>query len=132
MSTNRDTAELWFIKARNDLKTGKDEFITKDPATDTICFHMQQAVEKYLKGYIIYHGHEAEKTYNISRILEKCISMDLSFAELVDAGVDNLTPYGTVIRYPDDFYIPDMQETGDAVRLAVLVEKFIMGKLDMK
>lgn len=58
--------------------------------------------------------------------------MDLSFAELVDAGVDNLTPYGTVIRYPDDFYIPDMQETGDAVRLAVLVEKFIMGKLDMK
>lgn len=61
MSTNRDTAELWFIKARNDLKTGKDEFITKDPATDTICFHMQQAVEKYLKGYIIYHGHEAER-----------------------------------------------------------------------
>jgi HEPN domain-containing protein len=47
MSNQPETAKLWFKKAQNDLKTGRDEFQTDEPATDTICFHMQQAVEKY-------------------------------------------------------------------------------------
>jgi len=33
----------WILKAESDLKIGKDEIQTKDPATDAICFHMQQA-----------------------------------------------------------------------------------------
>lgn len=42
----------WILKANNDLKTAKDEMNTDDPATDTICFHAQQCVEKLLKaGY---------------------------------------------------------------------------------
>ncbi|HOP31591.1 MAG TPA: HEPN domain-containing protein [Spirochaetota bacterium] len=103
MSNQSDTAKLWFKKAQNDLKTGRDEFQTDEPATDTICFHMQQAVEKYLKGFLVYHGLEAEKTHNISRILNQCINLDSSFSVLADAGIEILTPYGTVIRYPDDF-----------------------------
>lgn len=130
MSINSETAYLWFNKAQNDLKTGKDEFKTENPATDTICFHMQQAVEKYLKGYLVYFGHEAEKTHNISRILEKCLSMDASFTALADAGIEILTPYGTVIRYPDDFYMPDNSETEEAIRLAEFVENFIKVKID--
>lgn len=131
MSINSETAYLWFKKAQNDLKAGKDEFKTENPATDTICFHMQQAVEKYLKGYLIYYGHEAEKTHNISRILEKCLSMDLSFTALADTGIEILTPYGTVIRYPDDFYMPDNSETEEAIRLAEVVENFIKAKIDI-
>ena len=128
MSKQSETAALWFKKADNDLKTGKDEFVTANPATDTICFHMQQAVEKYLKGYLVYNSLESEKTHNISRILDKCISNDPSFSVLIDAGIEILTPYGTVIRYPDDFYIPDNKETEEAIRLAELVEKFIKEK----
>jgi HEPN domain-containing protein len=130
MNNQQETAALWFKKARNDLKTGKDEFATDNPATDTICFHMQQAVEKYLKGYLVYYGLEAEKTHNISRILEKCISHDSSFSVLIDAGIEILTPYGTVIRYPDDFYIPDNKETEQAIHLAEHVEKFVKEKTD--
>jgi len=130
MNTQKETAHLWFKKAQNDLKTGKDEFKTENPATDTICFHMQQAVEKYLKGYLIYHEQEAEKTHNISRILENCISIDSSFSELIDAGIEILTPYGTVIRYPDDFYMPDMEETEEAIQLAETVVSFIKKKIE--
>lgn len=130
MSTQSETASLWFKKADNDLKTGKDEFKTENPATDTICFHMQQAVEKYLKGFLVYYGYEAEKTHNISRIIEKCIAVDPSFEALTDAGIEILTPYGTIIRYPDDFYMPDMPETEAAIHLAETVEKFVKYKTD--
>jgi len=49
---NEETVKLWCIKADNDLKAGKDEFATERPATDTVCFHMQQCAEKYLKAFL--------------------------------------------------------------------------------
>lgn len=49
----KDEIHKWIIKAENDLKTAKGEFSTKNPVTDTICFHCQQCVEKYLKAYLI-------------------------------------------------------------------------------
>jgi HEPN domain-containing protein len=129
MNKQSETALLWFKKAQNDLKAGRDEFDTENPATDTICFHMKQVVEKYLKGYLIYYGQEAEKTHNISRILERCLTIDSTFTLLADEGIEILTPYGTVIRYPDDFYMPDEAETKEAIRLALVVENFIYSKI---
>jgi len=41
----------WIKKAENDLKIGKRELEAEDPATDMVCFHMQQCVEKYLKAF---------------------------------------------------------------------------------
>ncbi|HQI05954.1 MAG TPA: HEPN domain-containing protein [bacterium] len=129
MSNNIETARLWLKKADNDFKTGKDQFETDEPATDTICFHMQQAVEKYLKAFIVFKGLEAEKTHNISRILEKCISIDNEFSELRNEDIEMLTPYGTVVRYPDDFYIPTNEEAGYAIKLAETVKNFIQKKI---
>lgn len=34
----------WIRKAENDFKIGKDELSTEEPATDMICFHMEQSV----------------------------------------------------------------------------------------
>ncbi len=58
---NEKTVKEWIKKADHDLKIGKDEYTTKDPVTDMICFHMQQCVEKYLKAYLIFHGKEIKK-----------------------------------------------------------------------
>lgn len=48
-----DWVHLWIRKAGNDMKTGIDELATEHAATDTVCFHMQQCVEKHLKGYLV-------------------------------------------------------------------------------
>ena len=48
---NEDVVKKWILKAENDLKTGKDEQASSNPATDMVCFHMQQCVEKYLKAF---------------------------------------------------------------------------------
>ena len=49
---NEKTVRAWIAKAESDWKTGRDEMATENPATDTICFHMQQCAEKLkAKGY---------------------------------------------------------------------------------
>jgi hypothetical protein len=49
----KTTINKWLIKADNDLKTAEFCLTAEQPITDTICFHCQQAVEKYLKLFIV-------------------------------------------------------------------------------
>ncbi len=126
---NPITVEQWFIKADNDLKTGKDELNTDNPATDTICFHAQQCVEKYLKGFLACHDQEIRKTHNLTTILADCARVDASFIELSEKQVDALTPHATVLRYPDDFYMPPVEEAQQAIRLAADVKGFVLKRM---
>jgi len=66
----------------------------------------------------------------ISRcFLKECCLIEGSFNELLEQKAALLTPYGTVIRYPDDFYMPDIEETSEAVKLAETVKSFVQAKL---
>lgn len=129
MKYQEETARLWFMKADNDLKIGRDELRSDNPATDAICFHMQQCVEKYLKGYLVLYGKEIERTHNINRIVRECMDIDASFSKIDVPGVDRLTLYATELRYPDDFYMPPLDETYEAIRQAETVREFVLEKL---
>jgi HEPN domain-containing protein len=126
---NNDIVKLWIIKADNDLKTGIDELATKNPATDTICFHMQQCVEKYLKAFLVYHNREISKTHNLTFLFQECIGIDGDFEKLRNTEADELTVYAVGLRYPDDFYMPSLQEAQKAITLAEEVKKFILKKM---
>ena len=126
---NNDIVELWILKAKNDLKTGKDEFITEDPATDTICFHMQQCVEKYFKAFLIFNGVEISKTHNLALLLQQCIEIDSEFEKLRNIKADELTLYAVVTRYPDDFYMPSKEEAESAIDIAKKVKQFVSKKI---
>jgi HEPN domain-containing protein len=56
--TKEEYARRWLIKARNDFIIASDErhLKTKDFITDGICFHCQQAAEKALKAFLVFHG----------------------------------------------------------------------------
>jgi len=60
---NTETVRKWILKAENDLKIAKDEIQTEDPATDAVCFHAQQCVEKYLKAFLVFNNKEIRKTH---------------------------------------------------------------------
>ena len=98
----------WHIKANNDLLTIKDLFKSENVITDSICFHSQQAVEKYLKSYLVALQKPFKNTHSITSILKLCSAIDKDFEEL-DLAV-YLTNYAVELRYPDDFYIPDLED----------------------
>ena len=125
-----ENIKRWVMKAENDLKIARDELMTEKPANDMICFHCQQAVEKYLKVFLVKNSIEFKKTHDISELIELCLGVDDSFSELFDKNVDSLTIYAAEIRYPDYFYFPSDEETKDAISKAEYVKDFVMRKLE--
>ena len=79
----------WLIKGDNDFKTAVDEFNIDNPATDTICFHAQQYVEKYLKGYLTLLNIHAGKTHNLGLLVKMCEQIDDDFSILFEKGFLN-------------------------------------------
>jgi len=120
--------EQWIIKAENDLKTVEHEFSLspEETITDSVCYHAQQAVEKFLKAYLISRNHEFGQTHNLEYLLQLCGKYDKSILQY-DLG--NLSTYAVKIRYPDDFYIPDYEEAKEAYDLAKDIKEKILKKI---
>jgi len=128
---NEEVVGLWVVKADHDLKIGKSELETPEPATDAICFHMQQCVEKYLKAFLVSNGHEISRTHVIPVLLKQCADIDDSFLSLENLSLQYMSKYAVELRYPDDFYMPRVDETKEAVRKAEEVRAFVYPKLGL-
>lgn len=119
--------EKWIQKAESDLTIVEKDIITDSPVTDVLCFHCQQAAEKYLKAYLVFRDQIPERTHLIERLLNICAKFDLEFEKLSDAVL--LTTYAVELRYPDDLYFPTLTETKKALKLAKKVKKFVLNKI---
>lgn len=125
-----ETLRNWVRKAESDFKIARDEMATEQPATDAVCFHLQQCVEKYLKAYLLSQGAEIPRTHNLALLVARCRKYDPDFQKLVDMGIDRLTDYAVMVRYGEEFYIPSLQETLDAMDLTRQTREFIREKLN--
>ena len=67
-----DFIKQWIEKADKDLRTVKHELALskKETITETVCFHSQQAVEKYLKAFLILKNEEFGRTHNLELLLK--------------------------------------------------------------
>jgi HEPN domain-containing protein len=117
----------WLIKGDNDLKTAEYGLGAEEPITDTICFHCQQAVEKYLKMFLVSKGDEPVITHNISILVTSCARYEPAFKEL--GRYDFLTGYAVSLRYPDDFYMPEVDEAREALVAAKEVRVFVTSRM---
>ena len=124
----KDLVNKWIKKAEKDLLTAERELSFEDTITDTVCFHCQQTVEKYLKAFLVYHQIYFPKTHRIMDLLELCATKDSSFKdELEDA--DNLTDYAVEIRYPDVWLEPEIEDAKEAFEIAKKVKKIVLNKI---
>jgi HEPN domain-containing protein len=120
--------QQWVLKAEHDLTTATLTLKAgKAAPTDTICFHAQQCVEKYLKALLSWHGIESPKTHNIKKILAPLPSR--VHPELTIAEQERLTEFATVTRYPGDYEPITLTEARRAVTLARRVPRQARGWL---
>jgi HEPN domain-containing protein len=107
----------WVQKAESDLNNAAIVLQAGDEGTaDTVAFHAQQCVEKYLKALLVYHGIDFPKTHDIGQLvllLPPGTTVDLSTEEQ-----RRLTLYATVTRYPGDYEPVTTEEARCAVVLA--------------
>ena len=99
-----------------------------DRFRETVAFHAQQAVEKYLKAVLVYYQVEFRKTHDIEQLLYMVREVAPSLAEeLMEARW--LTPFGVDIRYPRQFPQVLPGDVARAVRLAQTARQAVMSLL---
>lgn len=123
----REYINNWLFRAREDISVMQNlEQSGIDYYVSTICFHAQQAVEKYLKTFLILHDVDFPRTHDVDFLLLECQKID---ANCFNFDFKSLTEFGVSVRYPDDFYIPGLKETKEYIEIALevrdLVERII-------
>ena len=117
-------AREWVTKADNDLKTAAHTLKLGDKCpTDTVCFHAQQCVEKYLKAFLVVLEIEFPRTHDIE-ILVSLIPRSIRLSLTVEEQ-RRLTEYATIMRYPGPYEPILLSEAKQAVKLARLVRQKI-------
>jgi HEPN domain-containing protein len=131
MIANAETLHVirqWVEKAENDLKNAAHTLkLGSDCPTDTVCFHAQQCVEKYLKALLVFEGKDISKTHYISglmQMLPATIRPDLSPHEQ-----ELLTDYAVSTRYPGDYEAIPLADARQAVQVARRVRKQVRALL---
>ncbi|HSV99052.1 MAG TPA: HEPN domain-containing protein [Sedimentisphaerales bacterium] len=99
----RDYVRKWLFRADEDVAV-IDRLMQAEPQAyaSTICFHAQQAVEKYLKAVLAWKGVDFPRTHDVDFLLAEC--RKVIGGELDPIDLKSLTDFGVSVRYPDDFY----------------------------
>ena len=118
----------WVRKAEIDLKTAEHLGKSGTDFMEGAAFHSQQAAEKYLKAFLVWHQIEFPKTHDIEALLRLVGKADNRIAEVLRDAVA-LTPYGVDYRYPGDYPEVGRIDAEKALRLADQVRKEVRTRL---
>ena len=118
--------EAWLKKAEHDLISVQRLLDIKPAILDSACFHCQQAIEKYLKAFLAFHGQDIQKTHNIIFLLSECSKLDVIFASVDPMDINAFAVQG---RYPDSNLTPTLEESKKYYRLAKKVEKLVLARV---
>ncbi len=105
----------WVKKAENDLRNAEYVLTMKrDCPTDTVCFHCQQCVEKYLKALLTLQEKTVPRTHDL-------IVLFNLLDDKTSLSINKLYPlnrYAVETRYPGIWESIDTAEAKQAVSLA--------------
>jgi len=119
--------EEWLKRARSSLELAKasdNELVFYED----LCFQAQQAVEKGIKGLLIYYGVEPEKTHNLSVLLlalEKHTKINDEIKEIL-----KLQSYAVQTRYPGEYIQVEREEYDKSIAIAEKCLKWVERKIE--
>jgi len=120
--TPADLAKQWFDKGDEDLKLAQLG-LDHDGPYALLCFHAQQAVEKYLKSYLALHNVTITKTHDLDSLVVE-INRFCSALELTNMALKIMTGYAISGRY-DLHFDPDREEVDEALQIARQVREIL-------
>ena len=128
--TRSDLIQAWCEKGRRDFITAQNSLLdTKEIFPDIICFHAQQAAEKYLKAYLVFLEQDFPKTHALEDLVVIASSKDPTCRNIFTVAC-NLTPYAVEVRYPDS-PSPLPEDAREAVHAAKAIMNYVLGKIQL-
>lgn len=123
-----DYVENWFRRADEDLALIEVILKRGSSFSNPICFHAQQAAEKYLKGFLAYHDLHVRKIHDLEVLVEDCAKIEISFKTLQDSA-RFLNQFYIESRYPDDYIEFSRNDAEEAFTSATKIKNFILEKI---
>lgn len=118
----------WVRKAEHDLEAASRIMAIEEGCPfDTVCFHCQQAAEKYLKCLLTCLGIQAPRTHDL-KALAALVPADQGFSLRITELVE-LNPYAVDVRYADDWRLPQLRDAQRAFSLALQVREAVRERL---
>lgn len=117
MRGNDEIFKEWINKADHDLDSAKLIYLHLPDYFDTIAFHCQQAVEKYLKAMLVFFDIEFQRTHNLVYLLD-LLSTKLEIQEDHYDKTLLLNGLGVQIRYPDKTIFLTKEELETAIKIS--------------
>jgi len=112
----------WMQFADNDFYSAQilNESVRKP--YEIICYHCAQAVEKYLKGYLIYNDIVPERTHNLYFLNTVCIEKNKIF-ETIKIECGFLNRFANEIRYPNKLEI-NLEDVNVSIKYVERIRNF--------
>jgi len=125
---NKAEIEEWVKYGDMDLESAKYLLNMKPIPYEVICYHCQQAVEKYIKAYIVSRDEELNKIHDLIELNKICKKHNKNF-ENIDTMCSELNNYAVIVRYP--FHTLDLEEIDvkKALKYATEIREFITSQL---
>ena len=130
MSEQADYIEQWIIKGDHDLGTAKVTYLHIPEYLDTVTFHCQQAVEKYLKAYLIFQSAAFKSSHDLVYLLDLITLKDADFENYYD-DVSELQGYAVEIRYPNETIYLSNEKVEKALMIAKNVRNSVVQKMNI-
>jgi HEPN domain-containing protein len=131
MSGSIKEIELWLSKGDHDLGTAKITYLHIPEYLDTVTFHCQQAVEKYLKAYLIFLSIPFRFTHDLVYLLDLITQIDLDFHNYYET-ISELQGYAIEVRYPNETIFLSKEKVEKALMIASNVRELVTLKMKVK
>lgn len=125
MSEQIEDIKDWIEKADHDLGSAKIIYLHLPDYFDTIAFHCQQAVEKYLKALLVFYHIEFSRSHDLVYLLELLTSkVDIDDSKFRKAF--SLNNFGVQIRYPNKIIKLTKEEIESAIEISQEFRDFVV------
>ena len=121
-------AEEWFEIGNQELGYAKAAFNDFDNFYSQMCVQCHQAVEKYLKGFLVYYDKKYPITHDLVRILRECAKIDENFLDFLSE-VKTITDYYIELRYPVHYPARTKEDAQQAIEIAQRIKEFVLEKI---
>jgi HEPN domain-containing protein len=127
MSEQIEEIKEWMEKADHDLGAAKIIYLHLPDYFDTIAFHCQQAVEKYIKAVLIFYKIEFQRSHDLVYLLE-LLSRKIEIDEVKFRKAFTLNNFGVQIRYPNKILKLTKEELETSIQIS---EEFQLFSLEL-
>ena len=121
---NPDDPQAWFNKAERDFVLIQDMLPNAVSYPDLLCYHCQQAAEKYLKALLLHHGQSVKKTHDLEELVDLLAPLEVSIMVDHYNNALKINDYAIISRYPSMIGDPTEADILEAVASAEFFRRF--------